>query len=204
MIHNIRSIDAELRSVLSEKLTPLGFRQLPGGRRLFCDTQEVTIVAEIEKGSPSSSGAYRDVVLGYFPYGTRRFLYPAFVFSQVYAHVMREKGLGGHELYNIRNPIEHHLLVREIEELSVPFAVEHDSWSSVYHGILDGSVPTLQSTFTTPSPPAMIRDAAEVAIAAGNIEWLRECRERLRKSDWGDEDNEAAKMFLEELPREIE
>lgn len=200
---NARSVDAELRSALLERFSPLGFKPLPGGRRLFYDTRELTIIAEVEKSRPSLDGTYRDVVLGYFRHGTRQPKSPAFNHSQVYAHVMRERDIGGRELYNIRKPFERQLLLREIDELSVPFVVEHDSWSSIYHGILDGSVPTLQVTFTTANPPALVRDAAEVAVASGNIKWLKECRELLRTSDWGGEGNEAAQMFLEELPSEI-
>jgi len=116
---------------------------------------------------------------------------------------MREKGLAGCELYNVREPFEHQLLVREVDELTAPFVVGHDSWGSIYYGTLDGSVPTLQSTFVTAYQPVLVRDAAEVAVASGNAEWLSECRERLRTTDWGSEGNEAALMFLEELPSEI-
>ena len=107
------------------------------------------------------------------------------------------------ELYNIREPSEHRLLLRDIIELSVPFAAECDNWSSIYYGILEGSVPTLQSMFTEPNPPEAIRDAAEVAVACGNSEWLRDCRARLRDSDWGDEGNEFACMVLEDLPSSL-
>lgn len=204
MKFNARPFDVELHSALFQSLSPLGFKPLPGGRKLFLDTQDLTIIAGIEKGGPSSGGAYRDVVLGYFQNGVRRSVSPAYDYSQAYAHVMCARSFEGRELYNIRETFERDLLVREIDELSVPFAANHFTWSSIYHGILDGTVPTLQATFTTANPPALVRDAAEVAVASGNNQWLRDCRERLRTSDWGSEGNEAAEMFLAELPSEIE
>lgn len=204
MRFNARSVDAELHSTLLQSLSPLGFKPLPGGRKLFLDTQDLTIIADIEKGRPSSDGTYRDVILGYFRYGARRSVSPAYVYSQVYAHVMRERSLEGRELCNIRDTFERELLVRDINELSVPFAANHSTWSSIYHGILDGTVPTLQATFITANPPALVRDAAEVALVSGNNGWLLDCRERLRTSDWGSEGNDAAEMFLAELPSEVE
>ena len=95
MNFNARPKDAEIYSVLLEGLSPVGFRPLPGGRKFFRDTRELTIIAELEKGRPSSDGTYRDVILGYFVRGTRNPMGPAFVYSQVYAHVLRAKNLEG-------------------------------------------------------------------------------------------------------------
>lgn len=81
-------MDAELYSTLLQSLSPVGFKPLPGGRKLYLDTQDLTIIADIEKGRSSSDGTYRDVILGYFRYGARRPVSPAYDYSQVYAHAM--------------------------------------------------------------------------------------------------------------------